>query len=179
MDFDLGDGAAILERTPGALRSLLAGLPDSWTRRNEGPQTWSAFDVVGHLIDGEETDWIPRARLILSRGENRRFQPFDRFAHLAAAKEEPTLSDRLERFASLRRRNLDELTGMRIGPAELRLTGEHPDFGTVTLSQLLATWVTHDLGHLAQVSRVMAKQYRQAVGPWIAFLPVLTDRPRD
>ena len=178
MNFDLRDGTAILERTPVVLRSLLAGLPDSWTRPNEGPKTWSAFDVVGHLIDGEETDWIPRARLILAQGENRRFQPFDRFAHLAV-QEEQTLADRLERFASLRRRNLDELAGMRLGPKELRLTGEHPDFGTVTLDQLLATWVAHDLGHLAQTARVMAKQYRSAVGPWIAFLPVLTDRPRD
>jgi hypothetical protein len=178
VNFDLREGAAILERTPGVLRVLLAGLPDSWTRPNEGAKTWSAFDVVGHLIDGEETDWIPRARLILSRGENRRFQPFDRFAHLAA-KEDQTLSDRLDRFAVLRRRNLDELAAMRIGPAELRLTGDHPDFGTVTLDQLLATWVAHDLGHLAQVARVMAKQYREAVGPWIAFLPVLTDRPKD
>jgi hypothetical protein len=178
LDFELRDCTAILERTPGVLRSLLAGLPDSWTRPNEGPKTWSAFDVVGHLIDGEETDWMPRARLIVAQGENRRFQPFDRFGHLAA-KEEQTVADRLERFASLRKKNLDELAGLRLGPQELRLTGEHPDFGTVTLDQLLATWVAHDLGHLAQIARVMAKQYRDAVGPWIAFLPVLTDRPRD
>ena len=180
MNFDLQDGTAILRRTPGVLGALLAGLPETWTRPNEGPKTWSAFDVVGHLIDGEETDWIPRARLILAQGENRRFEPFDRFAHLGASKEsETTLAERLERFAALRTRNLDELEGMRLGPEQLRLTGEHPDFGTVTLSQLLSTWVAHDLGHLAQIARVMAKQYRDAVGPWIAFLPVLTDRPRD
>jgi len=178
VDFDLRDGVAILRRTPGVLDALLAGLPEAWTRPNEGPKTWSAYDVVGHLIDGEETDWIPRARLICGQGENRRFQPFDRFAHLAV-KEEQTLAQRLERFAALRTRNLDELEGMRLGPGHLRLTGEHPDFGTVTLSQLLSTWVAHDLGHLAQIARVMAKQYRDAVGPWIAFLPVLTDRPRD
>ena len=114
----------------------------------------------------------------MAQGDDRRFPPFDRFAHLAA-KEEQTLAERLERFESLRRGNLDELASMRLGPRELRLTGEHPDFGTVTLGQLLATWVAHDLGHLAQIARVMAKQYRDAVGPWIAFLPVLTDRPRD
>jgi hypothetical protein len=178
VNFDLRDGTAVLERTPGVLRSLLAGLPDTWTRPNEGPKTWSAFDVVGHLIDGEETDWIPRARLILAQVEKRRFEPFDRFAHLAAG-EEQTLADRLERFARLRARNLEELAGMRLGTHELRLTGEHPDFGTVTLEQLLATWVAHDLGHIAQIARVLAKQYRGAVGPWVAFLPVLTDRPRD
>ncbi len=178
MNFDLRDGTAVLERTPGVLRSLLVGLPEPWTRPNEGPKTWSAFDVVGHLIDGEETDWIPRARLILAQGENRRFEPFDRFAHLKS-KDEEALRDRLDRFADLRERNLEELAAMRLGPKELRLTGEHPDFGAVTLEQLLATWVAHDLGHIAQIARVMAKQYRGAVGPWIAFLPVLTDHPRD
>jgi hypothetical protein len=178
VNFDLRDGTAVLERTPGVLRSLLGGLPERWIRPNEGPETWSAFDVVGHLIDGEETDWIPRARLIRAQGEHRRFEPFDRFAHLKS-KDEEALGERLDRFARLRARNLDELAAMRLGPEELRLTGEHPDFGTVTLAQLLATWVAHDLGHIAQISRVMAKQYRSAVGPWIAFLPVLTDRPRD
>jgi uncharacterized damage-inducible protein DinB len=178
MNFDLRDGTAVLERTPGVLRALLAGLADRWIRPNEGAETWSAFDVVGHLIDGEETDWMPRARLILSQGPARRFEPYDRFRHLTVNREK-TLGELLDRFAELRRANLDALARLALGPEQLRLTGEHPAFGSVTLEQLLATWVAHDLGHLAQIARVMAKQYRDAVGPWIEFLPVLRDRPRD
>jgi hypothetical protein len=180
MNFDLRDGASVLERTPAVLRSLLAGLSERWTRPNEGPETWGAFDVVGHLIDGEETDWMPRARLILrgADGTRRRFEPYDRFRHLTL-NEGRTLDELLDRFAQLRARNLAELAGLALGPAQLRLTGEHPDFGAVTLEQLLATWVAHDLGHLAQIARVMAKQYREAVGPWKAYLPVLGDRPHD
>jgi hypothetical protein len=173
VDFDLENGVAVLTRTPGVLRSLLAGLPDDWTRRNEGPDTWSPFDVVGHLIAAEEVDWIERANVILAQGPNRRFAPFDRFRNLEENRKK-TLGELLDHFAGLRERNLRELAAMRLGPEKLALTGEHPEFGTVTLSQLLATWVAHDLGHLAQVSRVMAKQYREAVGPWTAYLPVMT-----
>ncbi|HXF95246.1 MAG TPA: DinB family protein [Gemmatimonadales bacterium] len=172
MRFDLADGIAVLERTPAALRALLAGLRQPWTHANEGPDTWSPFDVLGHLIDAEETDWIPRARLILAQGEHRRFEPFDRFRHLRL-NQGTTLPELLERFTELRTQNLRELAAWRLGPDHLRLTGEHPELGAVTLEQLLATWVAHDLGHLAQIARVMAKQYREAVGPWEAFLPVL------
>ena len=170
--FDLSNGIAVLERTPAALRALLAGLPEAWTHANEGPDTWSPFDVVGHLIDGEETDWMGRARVILAQGTDRRFAPFDRFRHLRVNKGK-SLEELLTRFAELRARNLRELEAMRLGREQLRLTGEHPDFGPVTLEQLLATWVAHDLGHLAQIGRVMAKQYRDAVGPWEVYLPVL------
>jgi len=172
MDFDLTDAIAVLERTPGVLRALLEGLPGQWTRRNEGPDTWSPFDVVGHLIDGEEADWMGRARIILTQGADRRFEPFDRLRHLRV-NEGKTLEELLDRFAELRARNLLELKALSPGPAELRLTGEHPEFGSVTLEQLLATWVAHDLGHIAQISRVMAKQYHEALGPWEAYLPVL------
>jgi uncharacterized damage-inducible protein DinB len=173
VDFDEAKSIAILERTPGVLRALLAGLPPDWTRENEGPETWSPFDVVGHLIDGEQTDWMGRARIILAQGENRRFQPFDRFRHLERNKGRK-LEDLLDEFARLRTANLQALRAFQLSSKELALTGEHPSFGTVTLSQLLSTWVVHDLGHLAQISRVMAKQYGEAVGPWREYLPVLT-----
>jgi hypothetical protein len=172
MNFDLAHSLAILERTPSVLRAMLAGLPDAWTTRNEGPDTWSAFNVVGHLIDGEETDWMGRARIILARGENRRFAPFDRLRHLTATRGK-SLGELLSRFAALRERNLAELRRLKLGAAELVLTGEHPALGVVTLEQLLATWVVHDLGHIAQIARVMAKQYGAAVGPWQEYLPVL------
>ena len=171
MNFDLARSIAILERTPRVLQSLLADLPVEWTSPNEGPDTWSPFDVVGHLIDGEETDWMDRARLILAQGASRRFQPFDRERH--RANKGKRLTDLLERFADLRARNLRDLAALSLGTEQLRLTGEHPKFGTVTLAQLLATWVAHDLGHIAQITRVMAKQYGDAVGPWRAYLPVL------
>jgi DinB family protein len=172
VNFDLQRGIAVLERTPGVVRSLLADLPEDWTQGNEGPDTWSPFDVVGHLIDNEETNFMVRARVILAQGTDRRFQPFDRFRHLRANKGK-TLGELLNRFGELRARNLDELAGLQLSPAQLLLMGEHPDFGSVTLEQLLATWVVHDLGHTAQITRVMAKQYREAVGPWQAYLPVL------
>lgn len=172
MNFELEKGTEILKRTPGVLRALLAGLPEEWTRADEGPDTWSPFDVVGHLIDGEERDWMARARIILAQEPGRRFEPFDRFRHLRVNRGR-TLGELLDRFEHLRARNLEELGGLRLNPDHLALKGEHPELGSVTLGQLLATWVTHDLGHLAQIARVMAKQYREAVGPWEAYLPVL------
>ncbi len=172
MNFDLQNAVAFLERTPGVLRSLLAGLPEDWTRLNEGPETWSPFDVVGHLIDAEETNWMVRARVILEQGTDRRFPPFDRLRHLRA-NEGKTLGELLDRFAELRSHNLAELSGLELTPAQLELTGEHPEFGSVTLAQLLSTWVVHDLSHMAQIDRVMASQYREAVGPWQAYLRVL------
>jgi hypothetical protein len=175
MTFNLQNAVAVLERTPRVLETLLAGLPDPWTTGNEGPESWSPFDVVGHLIDGETTDWMARLRIILQRGPNRRFEPFDRFRHLGRNRER-ALGELLAEFRDLREKNLIDLRGLKLSPADFQLTGEHPTFGTVTAEQLLATWVAHDLGHLAQIARVMAKQYRQAVGPWEAFLPVLHDR---
>src|SRR3954452_21145168 len=172
MDFDLPASIAVLERTPHTLRALLSGLPPTWTDATEGPETWSPYVIVGHLIHGERADWIPRARLILDQGPERRFTPYDRFAQFRES-EGKSLAGLLDEFARLRAANLDTLAGWRLTDAELALEGEHPDFGPVTLRQLLATWVAHDLGHVAQTARVMAKQYREAVGPWRAYLPVL------
>lgn len=170
--FDLAEGIAVLERTPAALAALLGGLPHAWTSVNEGEGTWSAFDVVGHLIDGEETDWIPRARIILGQHSSRAFEPYDRTRHLELNRGR-TLQQLLDRFAALRSENLDVLRGFRLGARELEWTGEHPEFGAVTLRQLLATWVAHDLGHIVQIARVMARRYRDEAGPWRAYLSVL------
>jgi hypothetical protein len=172
MNFQVADAIAVLERTPGVLRALLAGLPDAWTASNEGPDTFSPFDNVGHLLHGERTDWMTRAKLILDQGPQRRFTPFDRFAQFRES-DGKSLGGLLDEFAHLRAENLATLAGWRLTDSDLALEGEHPEFGPVTLRQLLATWVAHDLGHLAQISRVMAKQYRDAVGPWRAYLPVL------
>ena len=172
MTFQLSHGIALLERTPATFRSLLSGLPDAWIAATEGPNTFSPFDNVGHLIHGERTDWIPRARIILAQGANRRFEPYDRFAQIRES-EGKSLAELLDEFAQLRAGNLVTLRGWNLSDRELALGGEHPELGLVTLRQLLAAWVVHDLGHVAQTSRVMARQYREAVGPWHAYLPVL------
>ena len=174
MNLRLDEIVEVLERTPSTLRALLSPLGDSWLRCDEGPGTFSPRDVLGHLIFGEETDWIPRARIILARGPSLRFEPYDRFRHRARNRDR-TLASLLEEFARLRAANLELLRSWRLGSRELDLPGEHPSLGPVTLRQLLAAWVVHDLGHLAQTARVMAKQYRDEVGPWVPFLPVLTD----
>ena len=174
MTFDLDLSIDILERTPATLQALLGGLDAAWVRGTEGPDTFSPFDVVGHLIDGEETDWIPRARIILAKGPNLRFEPYDRFRH-KTRNTGRSLESLLTEFANLRATNLELLCSWKLTPRELDLPGEHPSLGRVTLRQLLAAWVVHDLGHLAQVARVMAKQYVDEVGPWVPFLPVLTD----
>jgi hypothetical protein len=172
MDFDLTTGAAVLERTPATLRAMLSGLPAAWTDGTEGPDTWSPYAILGHLIHGERTDWIPRARIILARGADRRFTPFDRFAQFRES-DGKSVAELLDELAQLRQANLTTLGAWRITDAQLALEGEHPALGRVTLRQLLATWVAHDLGHVAQTARVMAKQYRDAVGPWRAYLPVM------
>ncbi|MBV9879644.1 MAG: DinB family protein [Gemmatirosa sp.] len=172
MDFDLTTGLAVLERTPHALRALLAGLSPAWTDATEGPETWSPYVIMGHLVQGERSDWIPRARLIVEQGPERRFTPYDREAQFRES-EGKSLADLLDEFTRLRSESLATLAGWRLTEADLALEGEHPAFGPVTLRQLLATWVAHDLGHVAQTARVMAKQYREAVGPWRAYLPVL------
>lgn len=162
----------ILERTPGVLDRLLRDLPTAWTSGNEGGDSWSPFDVVGHLIDGEETDWIPRARIILSVAHVRTFEPFDRFRHVELNKGRK-LNELLDRFTSARRESLAALRGFDLNEVTLARTGLHPSLGEVTLAQLLATWVVHDLGHIAQITRVMAKQYAGEVGAWQEYLPVL------
>ena len=172
MEFDLQQGIAILERTPRALQAMLAGLAPAWTDATEGPETWSPYVIVGHLIHGERTDWIPRARIILAQGPNRLFTPYDRVAQLRESHGK-SLVELLDELAQRRANNLAVLAAWRLTEVELALEGEHPEFGTVTLRQLLATWVAHDLGHLAQAARAMAKQYRDAVGPWRQYLPVL------
>lgn len=172
MDFQLPNSLEVLERTPATFHALLGGLPEAWTAPDEGAGTFSAFDNLGHLIHGERTDWIPRARIILAQGPSRLFEPYDRFAQYRES-EGKSLGELLDEFARLRADNLATLRGWRLGARELALEGEHPALGAVTLRQLLAAWVTHDLGHLAQTARVMAKQYRDAVGPWRAYLPVL------
>jgi hypothetical protein len=174
MNFDLDQSIDVLARTPATLQALLANLGDAWIRGNEGPDTFSPFDVVGHLIDGEETDWMPRARIILARGPNPQFEPYDRFRH-RARNVTRSLGSLLDEFATLRVANLEVLKGWQLTPADLDLPGLHPGLGPVTMRQLLAAWVVHDLGHIAQVVRVMSKQYTEQVGPWVPYLPVLTD----
>ncbi|HYD54233.1 MAG TPA: DinB family protein [Gemmatimonadaceae bacterium] len=170
--FDLESGIAILQRTPQVLRALLGGLPPAWTDADEGPDSWSPYVVVGHLIHGERTDWIPRARLIRAQGPDRRFVPFDRFAQFRDS-EGKSLVELLDDFARLRAENLAILAGWQLGERELDLAGEHPALGAVTLRQLLATWTAHDLAHLTQIARTMACQYREAVGPWREYLSVM------
>jgi hypothetical protein len=170
--FNLADAIAVLSRTPASLDALLRGLPDTWVRNNEGKDTWSPFDIVGHLIVGERTDWMPRARIILENGEARTFDPFDRFAQ-AKESQGKSMEQLLDEFARLRSENLAALQAMNLQPGDLSRRGKHPALGVVTLSELLATWAAHDLTHLHQLSRVMAHQYRTAVGPWSKFLGVM------
>lgn len=172
-EFSLANAVPILTRTPALLHAWLHQLPDAWTHANEGPGTWSAYDIVGHLIHGERKDWIPRARIILTQGPERTFTPFDRFAQERESAGK-SLAQLLEEFAAVRAENLATLSGWQLTDAQLALEGVHPAFGAVTLRQLLATWVTHDLNHIAQAARVMARQYGDAVGPWKAYLGVLT-----
>jgi hypothetical protein len=172
MEHNLQYTTSLLARTPAALYALLRGLPEMWTLQNEGEGTWTAFDVVGHLIHGERTDWIPRAKRILEFGESRPFEPFDRWAQ-ARESQGKSLPELLDEFARLRAENLEALRALNLRPEHLALRGQHPALGVVTLSELLATWAAHDLTHLHQIARVMAHQYRDAVGPWTAFLGVM------
>jgi hypothetical protein len=175
--FDPAEAIPLLARTPGVLRALLEGLPEPWISADEGPKTWSAFDVVGHLVHGERTDWIPRAEIMLREGESRTFDVFDRFAMFEASRGR-TLGDLLDVFAELRASNVARLEAMRLTPADLERRGRHPELGRVTLGQHLATWVAHDLSHLAQIARVMGKRYAAAAGPWRAYLPMLGEERR-
>jgi hypothetical protein len=173
MTFDLAEARAILERTPATLRAMLGGLPESWLTCNEGPNTWNARDVLAHLTDLEDQDWMGRVKWLLENGESRPFTPIqrDRFFERFG---DQTVAQLLDGFAQRRKRNLADLDGLKLSAADLPRTGRHPDFGPVTLSQLLATWAVHDLTHITQIVRVMAKRYGDVVGPWRQYLSVLT-----
>ena len=173
MVFSVDEASSVLERTPAVLRAMLAGLPEPWITCDEGADTFSPFENVGHLVHGERSDWITRARKILDPGGDQRFDTFDRFAHRTESAGKSIL-ELLDEFEELRRANLAILRGWNLTPSDLDREGEHPAFGSVTLRQLLSTWVAHDLGHIAQIARVMAKRYREDVGPWEAYLPILT-----
>ena len=172
MEHNLAHTISLLTRTPAALDTLLRDLPEAWTLANEGENTWSAFDIVGHLIHGERTDWMARARKILQYGETQTFEPFDRLGQVRESQGK-SLGQLLDEFARLRSKNLDELRALNLREEDLELRGRHPELGLVTLSELLATWAAHDLTHLHQLSRVMAHQYSEAVGPWSRYLGVL------
>jgi hypothetical protein len=176
MEQTLPETVSLLARTPAALDALLRDLPETWTTRNEGESTWSAFDIVAHLIHAEHTDWMPRARMIMQFGESKTFEPFDREGYLRESQSKSRgkpLAQLLDEFARVRSENLSELRALNLRPEDLERRGRHPAFGAVTLSQLLATWAVHDLTHLHQISRVLAHQYREAVGPWSVYLGVL------
>lgn len=174
IQFELTEAIRILERTPGVLKSLLSDLPDRWIYHNEGENSWSPFDIVGHLIHGEKTDWIPRAKIILNNGEEKPFVPFDRFAQFNES-EGKTINQLLNEFEMLRFKNLQLLKGLALKKGDFQKKGIHPEFGVVTLQQLLGTWVVHDLGHIRQICRVMAKQYKDDIGPWEKYLPVVNE----
>ncbi len=171
MQFSLEDTISILKRTPVTVRNILEGLPDEWTHQNEGPETWSPFDVVGHLIHGEKTDWIPRTKIILFE-EDKHFTPYDRFAQFKESVGK-TMDDLLDEFERRREENLRELIQLDLKDDDFNKTGIHPEFGDVTLRQLLAAWAVHDLGHIVQINRVLAKQYKEEAGPWPKYLAVL------
>ena len=174
MEFQIEHAVEILSRTPATLDALLRDLPESWLIRNEGAETWSPYDVIGHLVHGEETDWIPRAKIIIEHGEARAFEPFDRVAMFEESKGK-SIGQLLDTFARLRAENLSELKALNLTADLLAKRGRHPELGVVTLSQLLSTWVVHDLGHIRQIVRVLSKQYGDAVGPWRAYLSILEE----
>lgn len=172
MQFNIEDAVKVLSATPASLRSWLDGLPEEWTASAGDESNWQPFDIVGHLIHADETDWIPRAKVILAQGDDRKFPPFDRFGHVQRTAGK-TLGELLEEFSAIRRSCLDELRSWDLTAEQLELTGIHPEFGEVTLGQLLSTWVVHDLTHIRQIATAMARQYQTAVGPWKAYLSIL------
>ncbi len=174
MVFSLTKSLEILERTPFVLRNFLEDLSEEWLYGNEGERTWTPFEVLGHLIEGENTDWMVRLRIILSDDPDKTFEPFDRFAHLNK-ETNPPVSVLLDEFEALRNQNLAELKALSLNHQDLEKTGIHPEFGSVTVSELLSSWVVHDLGHIAQISRVMAKQYIAEVGPWAKYMRILDE----
>jgi hypothetical protein len=173
MKFNLNKSLEILTRTPGVLKSLLSNISDDWTKNNEGGDSWSPYDIIGHLIHGEKTDWIARTKIILSSG-NKKFEPFDRFAQFKESKGK-TLQELLDEFTALRNENLKTLKSLEIDENKLILEGIHPELGNVTLKELLSTWVIQDLTHIAQISRVMAKQYKSEMGPWVEYFRLMKE----
>lgn len=172
MNFSISKSIEILERTPDVLVAMLRNISSDWTSNNEGEETWSVYDIVGHLIHGEKTDWIPRIKIILSDTPSKTFEPFDRFAQFEESKGK-TLIQLLDNFKNLRQKNIGQLRLKRLTDGDFEKTAIHPTFGEITLSQLLSTWTVHDLNHIAQISRVMAKQYKTEVGPWVEYLRIL------
>ncbi|GIP59878.1 DinB family protein [Paenibacillus woosongensis] len=172
MNFDMNEAIQVLKSTPGTLTSLLAGLSDNWLHTNEGEETWTPIQVIGHLIEGEKYNWIPRLELIIQQGAAVSFPPFDRYAHLTK-ESESSLDNKLSEFQKLRMQNLNRLQALVHTEEQLELKGNHPQFGTVKIRELLSTWVVHDLTHMSQILRIMAKRYNQDVGPWIEFLRIL------
>ena len=172
MEYNLNKSLLTLERTSVVLKALLSGLPKDWTHENEGEDSWSPYDVIGHLIHGEETDWMPRTKIILGNGADKNFEPFDRFAQIEKSKGK-SLAQLLEEFEMLRKKNLADLKALNLNEMDLSQQGIHPQFGAVSLKEMLAAWTAHDLGHIMQITRVMAKQYKTEVGPWEEYLGVL------
>ncbi|MBL4663995.1 MAG: DinB family protein [Flavobacteriaceae bacterium] len=178
MKFDLNQAISVLEKTPSVFKQLLNNLSQKWTHNDEGRDTWSPYDVIGHLIHGEKTDWMPRLEIVLSNSENNTFEPYDRFVQFEMS-EGKSLGDLLDEFEMLRKQNLRTLKSKFLTSQDLTKIGIHPELGPVTLSQMLSAWVVHDLGHIAQVSRVMAKQYGDEVGPWPKYLTILNHTPKE
>ncbi|WP_353777248.1 DinB family protein [Winogradskyella sp. 3972H.M.0a.05] len=172
MKLTISKAIEVLQQTPKTLHAFLYNLSDDWIFCDEGSETWNAYDIVGHLIHGEKTDWMQRLDIILKQGDNNTFEPFDRFAQFENSKGK-SLHNLLGEFSELRSQNLEQLKALNITESQFSLKAIHPELGEVTLGQLLATWVTHDLGHIAQIARVMAKQYKQDVGPWEAYISIL------
>ena len=172
MTFEIDKAIEILERTPLAIETLLKGISEEWLKNNEGENTWSPYTIVGHLIHGEKTDWIPRAKIMLSDSQNKTFEPFDRFAQMRE-NQDKSIDELLAEFKHLRKENLQELKSLQINNSKLSSKGIHPELGEVSLQELLSTWVVHDLGHISQITRVMAKQYKNEVGAWEAYLGIL------
>jgi hypothetical protein len=172
IEFNKNEAIQILSRTPLVLKELLSGLPRSWIHANEGGESWSPYDIVGHLIHGEKTDWIPRMNIILDQGVNKTFQPFDRFAQFRNSGDR-SLEDLLNEFTELRLANTDILRNTELGWDDLRKEGIHPAFGKVSLKELLASWVVHDLNHIGQLCRVLAFQYKREIGPWTEYMGIL------
>lgn len=178
MKFNVEEAISVLERTPGVFKTLLADLSSEWTHQNEGGESWSPYDIVGHLVHGERTDWMPRLEIVLSNDRNKTFTPYDRFAQFEMSKGK-SLNELLLEFESLRKDNLHTLRSKQLTENDLDRKGIHPELGPVTLGQMLSAWVVHDLGHIAQISRVMAKQYKEEVGPWPKYLTILNHTPKE
>jgi hypothetical protein len=178
MTFNLNKAISVLENTPILLKNMLSGLSEDWTHENEGPETWSPFDVLGHLVHGERTDWIPRTFIIMNDSDQKTFHPYDRFAQFEESKGK-TLEDLLNEFEILRKQNLEQLKGFGLMESDYNREGIHPSLGPVTLANLLSAWVVHDLGHIAQISRVMSKQYKDEVGPWTRYMTILKHSPKE